>query len=236
MGDKKIFRFKQFSVKHDECSMKVGTDAVLLAAWTNFANAKSILDIGTGSGVIALILAQRSSSDVKIDAVEIAEQDSKQAGQNFMSSPWKSRLTVYQTSIQTFRPAYRYDHIISNPPFFSNSYKPPNTGRSGARHTDLLTHEILIENVLRLLKPGGSFDIVLPFTEGNLFVRTADLKGLYCQKKTMIYAKKGKPAERLLLSFSPEQRELVRDEMIMHDSNGHLEPYKALTRDFYLNF
>lgn len=236
MGDKRAFRFKQFSVQHDECSMKVGTDAVLLAAWTNIAHAKSILDIGTGSGVIALILAQRSSSDVKIDAVEIAEQDSIQAGQNFMSSPWKSRLMVYQSSIQTLHPAYLYDHIISNPPFFSKSYKPPNAGRTGARHTELLTHEILIENVLRLLKPNGSFDIILPFTEGNLFVHTAQLKGLYCQRKTIIYAKKVKPVERQLLSFSPEKSELVSDEMVMHDSNGHTEAYKQLTRDFYLNF
>ena len=236
MGDKKVFRFKEFSVHHDECAMKVGTDAVLLATWTNIAGARSILDIGTGSGVIALILAQRSNPEVKIDAVEIAEKDATQARQNFNSSPWTNRLRVHHTPIQSFLPEYHYDHIISNPPFFTNSYRPPGEGRSGARHTQSLSHDTLINTVLKLLTPAGSFDIILPYTEGNAFLKIAGSAGLFCQRKTIVYAREMKPVERQLLSFSQERRELVIDDLVMHVSDGHSEAYKDLTRDFYLNF
>lgn len=237
MGDKKAFRFKQFSVTHGDSTMKVGTDSVLLGAWVAINPSKKILDIGTGSGVIALMLAQRTHDDVMIDAVEISSKDALIAKANVESSPWLNRIAIHNTSIQLFEPGYTYDHIISNPPFFSKSYVPPDKDRSVARHTGLLTHEVLIENAKRLLKPTGSFSLILPTQEANEFLRTAEFKELYCWKKTQVFSKASKPMERMLISLSPIKKEFLDTNMVMHLEDGSFsKDYRDLTCDFYLNF
>src|SRR6187551_2766436 len=146
--------------------MKVGTDAVLLGAWTNVNDVNRILDIGAGSGVIALMLAQRSGNLVHIDAVEIEKEDAMQARENIQRSPWPECISVHEIPIQKFSPEIKYDLIVSNPPYFNNSFQPPDKKRLHTRHTISLDFTELLSSVARLLQPGGRFNVILPFTEG----------------------------------------------------------------------
>ena len=150
------FSFRQFTIHQDQCAMKVGTDGVLLGAWVNVENAQRILDVGTGTGLIALMCAQRSES--VIDAVEVDRAASEQAAVNCSASPWKDRITVVHDSFQHFAEstAYRYDLIVSNPPFFKNSLKPKGLARSLARHDDRLSYESLLYYTVKILEPGGT--------------------------------------------------------------------------------
>ncbi|MGC4023205.1 MAG: methyltransferase, partial [Cyclobacteriaceae bacterium] len=156
------FRFKQFSVNNDKCAMKVGTDAVLLGAWMDLDNAQSILEIGTGSGVIALMVAQRTPADAHIDAIEIEEQDATQAKENVKNSPWPSKIGIHQAAFQDFENKTKYDLIFSNPPYFNKSLLPPSSERSRVRHTNTLSYEELIVHSLRLINTKGKLAVILP--------------------------------------------------------------------------
>ena len=158
------FKFKQFAVEQDDVAMKVGTDGVLLGAWANTDNAKRILDIGTGTGVIALQMAQRNPV-AQIHAVEIDETAAHRARANFDLSPWAERMNVEQTAVQEFSPAEKFDLIVSNPPYFVDSLLPPDAKRSTARHTHDLSFEELDSAVCQLLADDGLFALILPVTE-----------------------------------------------------------------------
>ena len=145
------FAFRHFIVHHDRCSMKIGTDAVLLGAWTRVAGAKTMLDIGTGSGILALMLAQRASPEARIDALEIAQPDFLQANENARHSPWPEKIKVHPTSIQAYRTKTKYDLIVCNPPYFINSLLPASPSRKLARHTTSLSNSDLLSAVKRLL-------------------------------------------------------------------------------------
>ncbi len=233
MGD---FRFKQFTIQHDRCTMKVGTDAVLLGAWAKITSAKHVLDIGTGSGVIALMLAQRTSPLCTIDAVEIEPIDAQQATDNVLQSPWPNKVRVFNTSIQEFKPPHFYDLIISNPPYFINSEKPPDVRRQQTRHTSLLSFESLLSCVNRLLTPNGKFNIILPYTEGFQFVELARQSKLFCTRQVSFRTRLEKPIERWLLEFSRVESTSERDEILLYE-NGLMwsAKYHALTQEFYLN-
>src|SRR5688572_12121371 len=179
MRNKKQFQFKKFTVTHDGSTMKVGTDSVLLGAWADVREAHQILDIGTGNGTIALMLAQRTGKNAVIDAVEIEETDVLQADENFTKSPWHSRIHLYHTAVQKFFPERKYDLIVTNPPYFNNSQQPPNEKRQRARHTTTLPHNELISAAHRLLKQHGKFNIILPFKEGLQFMALASQWHLY---------------------------------------------------------
>lgn len=234
MRNKDIFHFKQFSIRHQNVTMKVGTDAVLLGAWVSVEGAREILDIGTGSGVIALMLAQRTSK-AHIDAVEISSQDTAQAIENVNSSPWKDKITIYHKAVQQFTPDKQYDLIVSNPPFFINSQEPPDEDRRNTRHTTTLTHEDLLTASLRLLNPLGKLSVILPYVEGMQFISKAGQAGLYCTHQLFFKSKQDKPVERLLLTLSHTGETLKVDELILYDAEGTWSAaYKALTKDFYL--
>jgi tRNA1Val (adenine37-N6)-methyltransferase len=229
------FRFKQFSVHHDRSSMKVGTDGVLLGAWTDLRNAKSILDIGTGSGLIALMLAQRSGDDVMIDAVEIHRSDAQQARDNFSTSPWSHKLNIHHGAIQNFLPEKKYDLIVSNPPYFINSQEPPDQRRRSARHTSSLTFEDLITVVKRMLHHEGTFNVILPYEEGRMFIAMAYFQQLYCIRQWTFRGRKEKAAERLLLEFSNTSLPLQTGELVLYnEENEWSDAYRQLTKDFYL--
>jgi tRNA1Val (adenine37-N6)-methyltransferase len=229
------FHFKQFSVRHDRSTMKVGTDGVLLGAWVRVDDYKKILDIGTGSGVIALMLAQRTSADVYIDAVEVEEEDAKQAKENVDQSPWPQRIVVHHQAIQHFHPAAKYNLIVSNPPYFNNSQKPPNEKRGQARHTTTLSYANLLKQVVLLLEDQGKLAMILPFTEGLEFITLARTHGLHCIRKTAFRTRKEKPIERWLLEFSTSNNGLIEDEILLyHDGLNWSDDYIRLTRDFYL--
>jgi tRNA1Val (adenine37-N6)-methyltransferase len=229
------FHFKKFSISHDRSTHKVGTDGVLLGAWVNIGDAKTILDIGTGSGVVALMLAQRTADEVMIDAVELQEGDALQARENVSNSPWPNKVNVIHSSIQNFRSEVQYDLIVSNPPYFVNSWLPPDENRSKARHSNDLSFSELLDAVNRLLKPDGRFSVVLPFTEGNEFIRLAETLSFRPIKKLTFQSRQNKPIERLLIEFSHIRCEVKTEELLLYKVNEEwTEAYRTLTRDFYL--
>lgn len=231
------FRFKQFLIKQEGAAMKVGTDGVLLGAWADLENATSVLDIGTGSGVIALMIAQRSNAN--IIGVEIDKDSAIQAKHNFETSPWSNRLSIENSSLQEFVKTYDYkfDLIVSNPPYFNKSLKSPSQERTLTRHTDELPNSDLLEGVHKLLNPEGRFCAIFPYIEGNIFIAEAVNYGLYCNKKLYIQSKPDKPIIRILIEFSFTKKKLVENTLFIHSPEGdYTEDYKALTRDYYLAF
>ena len=231
-----FFRFKQFIVQQDRCAMKVGTDGVLLGAWTEVKDAKRIVDVGTGTGLIALMLAQRSQA--AITALEIDERAASQAAENVANSPFKTQIQVIPTSFQDFifADTSKYDLIVSNPPFFHNSLKGPAEDRKQARHTDSLLPEELIEGCLRLLSPNGSFCVIFPPQEAMLFIEKARMRGFFCTRKTQVIPRLGVNTKRLLLQFELEEKWCKEDFLILETDTRHqyTEAFKQLTADFYL--
>ena len=232
-----LFRFKKFSVSHGLSAMKVGTDAVLLGSWANIGDAKNILDIGTGTGTIALMLAQRSNDRAEIDAVEIEKTDAEQAKENFERSPWPNKLHIHHSSIQDFYPSRKYDVIVSNPPYFNNSQSPPDEKRYHARHTVKLNHNDLATAAKRLLEKDGKLSIVLPFDEGNQFIALAESNMLYCSRRFGFRTRAGKRIERWLMEFQNHPQTTETGEILLYkNKSGEIwdDSYVNLTKDFYL--
>lgn len=236
------FQFKQFYVRHDKCAMKVGTDGVLLGIMApvdgyNSSNAR-ILDVGTGSGLVALMIAQRCQK-AQIDAIDIDSAAVEQAKENFTASPWANSLQVYQTRMQDWNPDYKYDLIVSNPPYFQNSLKNPEKGRQLARHTDTLSYNELFTHSAQLLKKDGEFVVILP-AEAETEVRgLAAAERFSLTHVTHVFSKEGKSARRVLLCFAKgieNQESIVRiDSLVLEDEKGGRSlPYQTLTKDFYL--
>lgn len=232
----KPFRFKQFGVADDRCTHKVGTDGVLLGSWVTVASDDlHILDIGTGSGLIALMLAQRSNREARIDAIEIEATDAAQAMENVQQSPWPEKITVWESALQTFAPLVRYDLIVSNPPFFVNSLLPPEKKRASARHAQTLPFKDLLSGVARLLNDRGRFGVVLPVTEGMGFSHHASDCGLHACRITTFRTRAHKPAERLLIEYGRKKHPISRSEIVLYgEGDNWSEGYRRLTGEFYL--
>lgn len=232
-----IFRFKQFSVDDTNCAMKTGTDGVLLGAWANPPQNGNILDIGTGSGLIALMLAQRS--EASITAIEIDEDAAQQAHENFESSPWKNQLTSINNDIISWTDSQvkeQFDLIVSNPPFFQHSLHNPDEQRTLARHTSSLSYQDLCRAASLLLKNGGNFCLILPFDSSVEFIEIAEEHSLFSHRVTKILDKKGKPAKRILIELSKtKEAEVIRETMILkNDDNSRHSDQVAITKDYYL--
>lgn len=232
------FKFKQFTIHQEKCAMKVGTDGVLLGTWANCEDSKKVLDIGTGTGLIALMIAQRSNA--LIDAVEIDENACIQANENFRNSKWSNRIQLIQNNFQEFavQTNSTYDLIVSNPPYFQNSMHTPSEQRTNARHNkELELHEI-IDGAQRLLTEDGTLSIILPYIEGVMFIANAAEKGLYCVRQTNVIPKPKAPVKRLLLEFKRQKKAFVDQDLIIELDKRHeySENYKNLTKDFYLFF
>ncbi|MFB9109179.1 tRNA1(Val) (adenine(37)-N6)-methyltransferase [Flavobacterium gyeonganense] len=233
-----MFSFKQFSVKQDKTAMKVGTDGVLLGAWTPVNhNPFSVLDIGAGTGIIALMLAQRTNAQ-QIDALEIDEDAYEQAVENFENSPWGDRLFCFHAGLDEFieEPEDEYDLIISNPPFYSEDYKTENEQRDLARFQDAMPFEELIEAADLLLSENGIFAVILPFKEEKNFIVLAKEAELYPTKITRVKGNPTSEIKRSLLAFSRnENPETEIDELIIEtDRHLYTKDYIELTKDFYL--
>ncbi len=232
------FKFKQFVVHHDRSSLKVGTDAVLLGAWADVTDAKRILDIGTGSGVIALMLAQRSAA--QIDAIDIDEESTKQAQENFSDSAWSNRLKVYTISLNHFTTTAtaKYDLVVSNPPYFTDSFKPTDPQRFSARHNDQLPINELAENTAKLLSPTGRFCVILPVKEAGLLTAALRNLGLFPEKELWVYSFTGKEVFRKLILFGRNETACQREELTIETApgQGYSKEYIELTRAYYLNF
>jgi tRNA1Val (adenine37-N6)-methyltransferase len=231
------FGFKQFTIWQEHCAMKVNTDGVLLGAWTNPSDAKNILDIGTGTGLIAIMLAQKS--DAHIDAVEIDANACGQSKENVKLCPWSARINIIHSSFQDFseQSPIRYDLIITNPPFFSNSLKCEAEKRNLARHNDSLLPEELISGVDRLLTPNGHFCLILPFADSQTFIVDGALHQLYCNRMTILLPNLNKKPHRVMMEFSRQRNKIIENNLAIHNNIGsYSDDYKQLTKDFYLAF
>ncbi len=231
------FNFKQFKIEQDKCAMKIGTDAVLLGAWTPLTNNPySVLDIGTGTGVLALMLAQRSNAE-QIDALEIDEAAYEQATDNFEESPWNDRLFCFHAGLDEFmdEPEDEYDIIISNPPFYTENYKTESSQRDLARFEDALPFEDLIEAADLLLSEKGLFSVIIPFKEEERFLSLANDFELYPLKITRIKGTPTTEIKRSLLAFTKTQQTHLIDELIIETArHQYTSEYINLTKDFYL--
>lgn len=232
------FQFKKFSVEQNRCAMKIGTDGVLLGAWTPLDNnPKSILDIGTGTGIIALILAQRSQAS-QIDALEIDEDAYEQATDNFENSPWNDCLYCFHAGLDEFveEPEDEYDLIVSNPPFYTEDFKTDNEARDRARFADAMPFEDLIEAAALLLSENGIFAVIIPFKEEESFIAKAEEYELYLVKITRVKGTPTSEAKRSLLAFKRfELPVLLADELIIETARHQYTPeYIELTKAFYI--
>lgn len=230
------FQFKQFTVWHDKCAMKVGTDGVLLGAWTSVQGAHRILDVGTGTGLVALMLAQRSPANIKIVALEIDAAAVKQAEENVARSLWKERIEVMPADFKQYQSSDKFDVIVSNPPYFVDSLECPDRQRSAARHNDALTYEELLEGVAGLLAEDGAFTIVIPMDVADKVKRIAFAKKLYAVRQLNVITKPGGIPKRVLITFTFSTQECVVEELLTEFArHQYSEEYIALTRDYYLN-
>ena len=236
------FTFKQFQVNQDHCAMKIGTDGVLLGAWTPLINNPyNVLDIGAGTGILSLMLAQRSNAAPNnvgiIDAIEIDEDAYEQCVENFEASPWGDKLFCFHAGLDEFvdEPEDEYDLIISNPPFYTDDYKSDNTSRDLARFEDALPFEELIEAAALLLSDNGIFSVIIPFKEEERFVAMCKELYLFPLKITRVKGTPTSEIKRSLLAFCRIEQTALIDELVIEISRHNYTPeYIELTKEFYL--
>lgn len=231
------FRFKKFSLQQTNAAMKIGTDGILLGAWARVEHSKTLLDIGTGTGVIALMQAQKNNS-LLIDAVEIDNNACLDAEFNFENSPWNNRLKLHQCSLEAFDNNKKYDTIISNPPFFENSLVANTQSRTMARHTGSLDYSQIIDFAEYGLSENGNLCLILPVNQERNCILKAKKSGLYVKRKCNVYSKKTKNQHRTLLDFSFENKAITEENLIIENEKRHdyTSQYKELTKNFYIIF
>lgn len=227
------FDFKQFRICQDKCAMKVGTDGVLLGAWFQLSPGDRVLDIGTGTGLVALMAAQRGAGHVT--AIEIDGSAAGQAAYNVQVSPFHDRIIVKETDANSFTAEEPFDRIVCNPPFFRNSLRCPDESRNMARHNDNLSYEQLVVIAVRLLKENGEFTVVLPAEKSEEFKRICATGGLFLKRICQIVTVIGKAPKRSLMTFGRYASVPEITTMPMCDTTGAKTPeFTALIKDFYI--
>ncbi|MEO1012062.1 MAG: methyltransferase [Bacteroidota bacterium] len=241
------FQFKQFTIHQDRCAMKVGTDGILLGAWTSLEKSPDrILDIGTGTGLISLMLAQRSTAET-LDAVELDDDAYEQCVRNFENSPWADQLFCFHAGLEEFVEEFReegslktekYDLIVSNPPFFEPSLKMEEhmkASRKKARFFDSLPFKTLLEGASQLLTVTGSFSVIVPYAEETTFMRLASSFELFPWRRTHVRGIAKSPIRRSLLQFGFQKGKIEKDEIAIEiGPKVYSKEYRELTQDFYL--
>lgn len=238
MAPNPYFQFRQFRIVQDHCAMKVGTDGVLLGAWAPCSSAHRVLDVGTGTGLLALMVAQRNPLAL-IDAVEIDADSARQAAQNVSASPWHDRIRIHCQEFQAFASQShgKYGLIISNPPYFRDALRSPDTRRTSARHDDCLSLEELVRGVTMLLDEDGLFSVVMPVCEGALLTDLCLLGGLFLRRRTWVFPmRRSAQPKRVLMTFSSARGECGEDQLVIEEDHRHeySEDYRRLTEAFYL--
>lgn len=228
------FKFKLFTIYHDRCGMKVGTDGVLLGAWCRVDSASHVLDVGTGSGLIAIQIAQRNEK-ADIVGIEIEEAAALQASENVAHSPWKERIHIICNDFKKYECTALFDLIVSNPPYFVDALRSPDIQRRLARHTEKLTYDLLLRHSRQMLAPTGHIAIIVPAEMEKLVKDAAWENELYVCRQTNVYTKPSKPCRRILFEFSKSDDGCQKDDLYIETSEGgYSEAYKKLTSDFYL--
>lgn len=234
---KKPFKFKQFSIKQDQCAMKIGTDGVLLGAWTSVKNNPfSVLDLGAGTGILSLMLAQRSNAQ-QIEAIEIDDKAYEQCADNFENSPWNDRLFCYHASLLEFVEEVEdsFDLIICNPPFYAEDYKTQDQARDLARFNDAMPFKHIVYAVAHLLSEDGLFSIIIPKKEEATFIDLADTVGLFANRILHVKGNPNSEIKRSLIEFSYSETAIEISELIIETSrHNYTQDYIGLTKDFYL--
>jgi tRNA1Val (adenine37-N6)-methyltransferase len=238
MGRNNWFQFKQFKIIQERAAMKVGTDGVLLGAWANVAEAIKVLDVGTGTGLIALMIAQRSHA--KITGIEIEKKAAEEAAENAQNSLWSNRIKIQNISFQEFKDTTteKFDLVISNPPFFTNSQRSKCDYLAMAKHNHLLPFAVLANGAEKLLEQNGNLAVILPVEAVRDFTQIALNERFFMIRQTEVRSNRLKKVHRYLLEFSKTEKPLKKDFIYIHtdDNSDFTEQYKILTRDFYLNF
>ncbi len=251
-----IFKFKQFSLQQDNSAMKVGTDGVLLGAWAGAqhraqhdlccdalgdSHGCSILDIGSGTGVISLMMAQECPS-AKIVAVEVEELAAQESRLNFANSPWSDRLQLVHGSFQHYAKgllgATKFDTIITNPPYFIDSLKNEQQAKIAARHTLLLPYEELVKGVGELLSDSGAFYVILPYQQASILITLAAFEGLYLRRRLDVQGSYSSPVKRVLMKFTRIKGDTASDTLVIEKEQrgDYTAKYKEMTKKFYLKF
>lgn len=234
-----FFSFKRFTVNQERCAMKVGTDGVVLGATACFDGCSRLVDVGTGTGVVSLMLKQRFPS-VSITAVEIDHDAATQASENFAASPW-SFETVCDSwqnfAAEACRQGLRFDGVFCNPPYFTASLKAPSAERTLARHNDSLSFAELCGGVAKVLAEDGRFFVILPSVDMDSFVSTALAEGLFLQSVLYVHPVVDKPHKRVVLGFSTQRQAIVEEHLYIETAqrNVYTEQFISLVKDFYLN-
>ena len=232
------FTFKQFFIAHDRCAMKVGTDGILLGSWAPALQADSVLDIGCGTGLLAVMLAQRTSPTTLIDAVELDTIAAKQAYENVQASPWAARIAVYQADVRHWAPPgrRRYSLIISNPPYYEKGVACSSTEREQARYTTTLSYQALLNCALEWITEQGMFCLVLPVMTADDFIKQAEQSGWHLRLRTEVIETEGRAPHRALLALSLQTGALTETTLVIRDPNKRYSAaFCQLTRDFYLS-
>lgn len=227
------FAFKQFTIYHDRCAMKVGTDGVLLGAWVDVSTSHHVLDIGTGTGLISLMMAQRCNASIV--GIDIDRDAVGQARENVLASPWSDRVEVCLQDVCKYRPFRLFDTIVSNPPYFIDSLKCLDEQRNTARHTDTLSAEVLVAKASEWLLPEGKFSLVIPFEQADEVMALANEVGLYPFRHTHVVTRPGLLPKRSLLEFRKVKGKCMENKLTIElERHIYTEEYTALTKDFYL--
>ena len=229
------FHFKQFSLAHDRSSMKVGTDGILIGAWAaEDTTPRRVLDIGTGCGIIALMLAQRFPN-AEVVAIERDTRSAQQAQENFAASPWAERIAAVHSTLQDYSPDGCFDLIVSNPPWFQNSLKPPDAVRASARHDDWLSTEELLDRGERLLSTDGRLCCILPIEQEQHVCDVAKARGLFVQRRCRIRPRPEKDPHRAMLAFATSESSVKETELAIEVERHFPTPeYRTLTSEFLL--
>lgn len=230
------FRFKQFSIRQDRCAMKVGTDGAVLGAWARVEGARRILDIGTGTGLLALMAAQRNPA-ARVDAVEIDEAAAAQAAENVALSPWSDCIRVHWMDARRLRAAEPYDLVLCNPPYYAGEMSTLGAASSVAKHGAELGLEELIAVVARLLAPDGRFAVIVPSNREHVLRLAGERVGLHAERRGPLWYLADRPFKRVLLELGRQRNGPIHDPVTVERApNEHTEQYHALLAPFMLRF